>query len=209
MRPVNERLHYNITSSLIGWVQGQKYPWRDITAIYLQSHQSNSNGTKNLTASLIYLKRCKTLINMAIVTPTMFYLILTSLLNMLQVSFGPIRTNLGTPGKYLFVSYDLYSSTASHFQPWFHRMDPWFGSLITQSAVHDDIIKWKHFLCYWPFVRGIHQSPMNSPIFISLGWDFRWVAISIMEWADTCTENVLKTRFQDVQNVNSEDFHKI
>ena len=28
---------------------------------------------------------------------------------------------------------------------------------------HDDIIKWKHFQCYWPFVRGIHQSPVNSP----------------------------------------------
>ena len=27
--------------------------------------------------------------------------------------------------------------------------------------------------------------------------------------AHTCTENVLKTRFQDVQNVNSEDIHKI
>ena len=28
---------------------------------------------------------------------------------------------------------------------------------------HDDVIKWKHYLRYWPFVRGIHQSPMNSP----------------------------------------------
>ena len=27
---------------------------------------------------------------------------------------------------------------------------------------HDDVIKWKHFLCYWPFVRGIHRSPVNS-----------------------------------------------
>ena len=27
----------------------------------------------------------------------------------------------------------------------------------------DDVIKWKHFLCYWPFVRGIHRSPVNSP----------------------------------------------
>ena len=26
--------------------------------------------------------------------------------------------------------------------------------------------------------------------------------------AHTCTENVLKTRFQEVQNVNSEDVHK-
>ena len=28
---------------------------------------------------------------------------------------------------------------------------------------HDDVIKWKHFLCYWPFVRGIRWSPVNSP----------------------------------------------
>ena len=28
---------------------------------------------------------------------------------------------------------------------------------------HDDVIKWKHFLRYWPFVRGIHQSLVNSP----------------------------------------------
>ena len=27
----------------------------------------------------------------------------------------------------------------------------------------DDVIKWKHFPRYWPFVREIHQSPVNSP----------------------------------------------
>ena len=27
---------------------------------------------------------------------------------------------------------------------------------------HDDVIKWKHFPHYWPFVWGIHQPPMNS-----------------------------------------------
>ena len=26
--------------------------------------------------------------------------------------------------------------------------------------VHDDVIKWKR---YWPFVRGIHRSPVNTP----------------------------------------------
>ena len=25
---------------------------------------------------------------------------------------------------------------------------------------HDDVIKWKYFPHYWPFVRGIHQSPV-------------------------------------------------
>ena len=28
---------------------------------------------------------------------------------------------------------------------------------------HDDVIKWKHFPRYWPFVRGIHRWPVNSP----------------------------------------------
>ena len=26
-----------------------------------------------------------------------------------------------------------------------------------------DVIKWKHFPCYWPFVRGIRPSPVHSP----------------------------------------------
>ena len=28
---------------------------------------------------------------------------------------------------------------------------------------HDDVMKWKHFPRKWPFVRGIHRSPVNSP----------------------------------------------
>ena len=30
------------------------------------------------------------------------------------------------------------------------------------SRKHFDVIKWKHFPRYWPFVRGIHRSPVNS-----------------------------------------------
>ena len=30
-------------------------------------------------------------------------------------------------------------------------------------VIHDDVIKWKHFPRYWPFVRAIHRSPVNSP----------------------------------------------
>ena len=36
-------------------------------------------------------------------------------------------------------------------------------SRFLSTNVHDDIIKWKHFLHYWPFVRGIHRSPVVSP----------------------------------------------
>ena len=33
------------------------------------------------------------------------------------------------------------------------------------NALHeyDDVIKWKHFPIYWPFLRGIHRRPVNSP----------------------------------------------
>ena len=36
-----------------------------------------------------------------------------------------------------------------------------YEALIT--CKHDDVIKWKHFPSYWPFVREIHRSPVNSP----------------------------------------------
>ena len=29
---------------------------------------------------------------------------------------------------------------------------------------HDDIIKWKHFPRYWPFMRGIHRSLVKRPV---------------------------------------------
>ena len=31
------------------------------------------------------------------------------------------------------------------------------------NHTHDDVIKWKHFPRHWPFVRGIHRSPVSSP----------------------------------------------
>ena len=37
---------------------------------------------------------------------------------------------------------------------------------------HDDVIKWKHFPCYFPFVQGIHRSPVNSSH--KGQWCFHW-----------------------------------
>ena len=36
-------------------------------------------------------------------------------------------------------------------------------------SVHDDVIKWKHFPRYWPFVRGIHRGPIQRPVTRSFG----------------------------------------
>ena len=30
-------------------------------------------------------------------------------------------------------------------------------------SFHDDFMKWKHFPRYWPFVMGIHRSPVDPP----------------------------------------------
>ena len=37
------------------------------------------------------------------------------------------------------------------------------GLRVRVSFMHDDVSKWKHFPHYWPFVRGIHRAPANSP----------------------------------------------
>ena len=39
----------------------------------------------------------------------------------------------------------------------------WKSKRSEKLESHDDVIKWKHFPRYWPFVRGIHRSPVNSP----------------------------------------------
>ena len=65
---------------------------------------------------------------------------------------------------------------------------------------YDDVIKWKHFPRYWPFVLGIHRSPVNSPhkgqwrgaLMFSLisawinGWLYEWWGW----WSETPTRSL-------------------
>ena len=52
--------------------------------------------------------------------------------------------------------------TAGGQQWWFEITDR--GHFMESMCnSHDDVIKWKHFPRYWPFVRGIHRGPVNSP----------------------------------------------
>ena len=59
-------------------------------------------------------------------------------------------------------------------------------TLYIYGARHDDVIKWKHFPCYWPFVRWIHWSPVNSPHKASDVelWCFLWSAPWINGWVN-------------------------
>ena len=59
---------------------------------------------------------------------------------------------------------------------------------------HDDVIKWKHFPRYWPFVRGIHRSPVNSP---HIGqWRgalmFSFISVWINGWVNNCKAGDLR-----------------
>ena len=66
----------------------------------------------------------------------------------------------GTHGYHLRMSGPQMGSRVSPIerlpQWWSRWWPPW-------DAPRHDVIKWKHFLRYWTFVRGIHRSPVNSP----------------------------------------------
>ena len=48
------------------------------------------------------------------------------------------------------------------------------GRQSARPNVHDDVIKWKHFSRYWPFVRGIHRwIPITKTSSAEL-WCFLW-----------------------------------
>ena len=57
------------------------------------------------------------------------------------------------------------------------RMDMYAEtSVLTANPTHDDVIKWKHFPRYWPFVRGIHRwIPLTKASDAHL-WCFLWSA---------------------------------
>ena len=55
------------------------------------------------------------------------------------------------------------TTPAWHWHLWFHYLKSNAGPNYSHSRLHDDVIKWKHFPRYGPFLRGIHRSPVNYP----------------------------------------------
>ena len=50
---------------------------------------------------------------------------------------------------------------------------------------HDDVIKWKHFPRNWPFVQGIHRSPVNSPQRpVTRSFDIFLICVWINDWVN-------------------------
>ena len=58
-----------------------------------------------------------------------------------------------------------------------------------QQVFHDDVIKWKHFPLYWPFVRGIHRSLVNSLYQQMNQWHRALMFSLICPWTSDRTNN--------------------
>ena len=66
-----------------------------------------------------------------------------------------------------------------------HFVDKWY--IIGCHCLHDDVIKYKLFPRYWPFVRVIHRSPMNSPH--KGHWGGAWMFSLICAWMNGWVNN--------------------
>ena len=62
-------------------------------------------------------------------------------------------------------------------------INSYFGIML---GMHDDVIKWKHFPRYWPFVRGIHRSTVNS---LTKASDAELWCFLICTWINGCVRN--------------------
>ena len=58
---------------------------------------------------------------------------------------------------------NIHPSGRQYFEMHFLESKFCISFKYTEVYSHDDVIKWKHFPRYWPFVREIHRSPVNSP----------------------------------------------
>ena len=80
--------------------------------------------------------------------------------------FRPLCVNgIATPpSPYITVIIWIYSTYSLKRSPLAtHKNNVWWNHSADILHNHDNVIKWKHFPRCWPYVRGIHRSPVNSP----------------------------------------------
>ena len=65
-----------------------------------------------------------------------------------------------------------------------HIISSWLIRLLIDHSPLDDVIKWKHFPRYWPFVRGIHRSPHKGQWSGALM--FSLICVWINGWVNNC-----------------------
>ena len=82
---------------------------------------------------------------------------------------NPLLRDILVNHNFFVLGNSLHGNYFKFIQPpvsYFNRplnANTWARCWSVVSYGHDDVIKWKHFPRNWPFVRGIHRSPGNSP----------------------------------------------
>ena len=89
-----------------------------------------------------------------------------------------------TLGQKTLQRWTMNSSRPGRFAKFSHfSIKSWYDTKIH----HDDVIKWKPFPRYGPYVRGIHRSPVNSPHKVQ--WRgalmFPWSVPLIIDWVNS------------------------
>ena len=78
-----------------------------------------------------------------------------------------IPKSLALNHRYNFINFFLYQTRQNkgedNFSLCYWPITHFWYQSRNDTRQHDDVIKWKHFPRYWPFVRGIQPSPLNSP----------------------------------------------
>ena len=71
----------------------------------------------------------------------------------------------------------------------YHKHCNTWPNAVRQQVIncHNDVIKWKYFPRYYPFVRGIHRWPVNSPH--KGQWGGALVCSSICDWTNDWANN--------------------
>ena len=72
------------------------------------------------------------------------------------------RITLPAHERHSVLNHSIVSPTSGRGEQKKEASKPCFPELLwtipaSNAENHDDVIKWKHFPRYWPFVRGIHR----------------------------------------------------
>ena len=79
-------------------------------------------------------------------------------------AFGVLSFVIKTAPPWIFM--DILGTEMPCARLWCEPRQPeprMLNRIMLQQKFYHDVIKWKHFPRYWPFVRGIHRWPVNSP----------------------------------------------
>ena len=112
-----------------------------LSGLILGLHPSNERRRYKVTLSLI---GCAQTYNQPSLCRYYSYIYLSS-----QYQSNPDSTDVEIHSKSIYmyiytICYQIYKGNVNYIS-------------------HDDVVQWKHFPHYWPFKRGIHRSPVNSP----------------------------------------------